>query len=455
MYLPFPQAQAFKICIQMIEELDCGKMVLEQLTEPSSERSGQGIMLGAAVCRTKDGKKVFLKTCSGISKELKRVCEEKNSEEHEIFVPPVVDSLQISSALRKNDSEIHSLTEKINLLKQSRKLVNGKYLNQTQEEKDLCHKRIDLCNESLERVYNLYEFWCADGKKHSLKEMCKGKLPPTGTGDCCAPKLLNYAFKHNMAVLSMAETFYGAQNTKKEQGKLYSPCDERCGLILPFMLGLNILYQDSNIVVVNKQSGLLSVPGKGPLKQDCIVNRLKRLFPDCIEQPSVHRLDMETSGLMVLALTAEAHRELNRQFENRVVQKEYVALIDGVKTEPKTGTMELYFRVDIDNRPHQIWDRENGKNAITEWELLGEETYIDPENKKRQCTRVRFIPHTGRTHQLRLAASDSHGFGIPIIGDTLYGTCKPGERLMLHAKKLSFIHPITQEPMSFTCESDF
>ena len=455
MFAPFPQREAFETCKEMIHELEYGALVLKQVSKESVERSGQGIMLGAAICVDDQNKKVILKTTSGISKELVREVSSLVSDVQEIFVPPVISSQQITQALNKNDKEIHELTEKINNLKQSRKLPGGKYQNQSNEESELCQKRLLLCNESLREVYNLYSFYKADGKKISLLDICKNKLPPTGTGDCCAPKLLNYAFSHSLKIISMAETYYGRETSSKKQGELYSPCDSRCALILPAMLGLNILYQDEDIVVVNKQSGLLSVPGRGPDKQDCIVNRLKRLFPFCIEQPSVHRLDMETSGLMVLALNAEGHKELNRQFENRIVQKEYEALIDGVKTEPKTGSMELYFRVDLDNRPHQIWDEVYGKNAITEWELLGVEEYTAPDGSSRPCTRVRFIPHTGRTHQLRLAASDKHGFGIPIIGDTLYGTCQKGERLMLHAKKLSFIHPKTGEKMDFTCLPDF
>ena len=117
--------------------------------------------------------------------------------------------------------------------------------------------------------------------------------------------------------------------------------------------------------------------------------------------------------------------------------------------------MELFFRVDLDNRPHQMWDETYGKNAITEWTWLGEEKYTAPDGSSRLCTRISFIPHTGRTHQLRLAAADSHGFSVPIIGDTLYGKCDEGERLMLHAEYLSFVHPFTGEKMEFSCPAPF
>ncbi|MBQ4237249.1 MAG: RluA family pseudouridine synthase, partial [Treponema sp.] len=122
---------------------------------------------------------------------------------------------------------------------------------------------------------------------------------------------------------------------------------------------------------------------------------------------------------------------------------------------PKEGQMELYFRVDLDNRPHQMWDETYGKKAVTQWEILDVESYTAPDKSRRFATRVRFIPHTGRTHQLRLAAADSHGFSVPIIGDTLYGKCDEGERLLLHSSKLVFEHPVTKEKMTFISKPPF
>ncbi len=456
MFPPFPQEEAFSVCQKIISALESGVLQFEQIGKISAERSNQGIMIGVAVCQKADGTSVVLNTVSGISKRI------KGSEESGfgVFVEPIVSSEQIECALQKNDLKIHQLTEKINILKQKRKRLDGKFESQTEEEILLVKKRSDLCDESLKKVFALYSFHCADGKIRSLLEICGKKqknLPPTGTGDCCAPKLLDFAFKNQFVVKSLAEVFYGKSNKFRISGKLYEPCNERCSLILPEILGLEILYQDKNIVVVNKQSGLLSVPGRGPEKQDCIVNRLKKLFPHCIQQPSVHRLDMETSGLLVLALDQDSHRNLCRQFEEKKVQKRYVALIDGKLPEkfPKSGKMELYFRVDVENRPHQIWDEIYGKNAVTEWNWLDEETYFAPDGTSRLCTRILFIPHTGRTHQLRLAAADIHGFGVPIIGDTLYGHCENGERLMLHAEYLSFIHPATGKLMEFSCPAPF
>ena len=456
MFPPFPQEEAFAVCKKIIDALEHGILQLEQVGKISAERSWQGIMIGVAVCQKADGTSVILNTVSGISKKIKG----SEAAGFGIFVEPIVSAEKIESALEKNDFQIHQLTEKINLLKKKRKRPDGKFENQTEEEIQLVKQRSFLCDESLKKVFGLYSFHCADGKIRSLLEICRktqNTLPPTGTGDCCAPKLLDFAFKNNFSVKSMAEVFYGKNNKFRVNGKLCEPCDERCALILPEMLGLEILYQDEDIVVVNKQSGLLSVPGRGPEKQDCIVNRLKKLFPQCIPQPSVHRLDMETSGILVLALNEDSHRNLCKQFEEKKVQKRYIALIDGKLPEKfsKNGTMELYFRVDIENRPHQIWDEIYGKNAVTEWNWIDEEIYSSPDGTNRLCTRILFIPHTGRTHQLRLAAADIHGFGVPIIGDTLYGHCEKGERLMLHAEFLSFIHPATGKLMEFSCPASF
>lgn len=440
MFPPFDEELAFKYCKEIILLLEEKKLSLVYTTERiSTERFANGIMIGVLVAKNSVQENKILFTVSGISRKIEGKFQDA------IFVEPIVSSKKIMSALQKNDKEIHLLTEKLKSCSKD-------------NFQELQLRRSALTSESLEKVHELYSFYCFDGKLRSLKQICKKQLPPTGTGDCCAPKLLNFAFKNNLTPLSMCEVFYGKSTEKKISGCKYSPCDERCGLILPEILGLKILYRDKDIIVVNKQSGLLSVPGRGPEKQDCIVNRVKKLFPECIEQPSVHRLDMETSGLMVLAFTKDAHRNLCRQFEEGLVQKKYVALLDGIlakKGIPQTGTMELYFRLDIENRPHQIWDSVYGKKAITEWQILDVEKYLSSLGNKKNVTRILFIPHTGRTHQLRLASADSHGFGVPIIGDTLYGHCEPNERLMLHSCYIKFTHPSTGQIMEFNCESDF
>lgn len=208
---------------------------------------------------------------------------------------------------------------------------------------------------------------------------------------------------------------------------------------------IDIIYRDSSIVVVNKPGGLLSVPGRGPDKQDCLVNRIRALYPECISQPSVHRLDMDTSGLMALALTSDAHRNLSIQFQDRTVKKQYIALLNGV-VEKNQGEINLPFRLDVENRPYQIYDPVHGKTGITLWEKV---EVIDNQ------TRIRFTPLTGRTHQLRLHASHHKGLGFPIVGDRLYGNGKPGDSLFLHATYLNFKHPDNNKLLSFESPSWF
>ncbi len=205
------------------------------------------------------------------------------------------------------------------------------------------------------------------------------------------------------------------------------------------MLEMRVIHQNEHFVVVDKDSGLLSVPGRGPDKQDCVANRIKTLDPFCIDQPSVHRLDMDTSGLMVLAFDKTTHRNLSIQFQDRVVEKKYIALLDGI-VEGEAGIIELPFRLDVDNRPHQIYDEEFGKWGTTHWKKLEE------INGK---TLIEFKPITGRTHQLRVHSAHEKGLGIPIVGDPLYGTGTGPGQLKLHAAELSFFHPITNEKLTF------
>ncbi len=490
MFPPFPQEKAKKILEELIGSIEAGSVTIEQVARTSEERKNQGVMLGALVCTDKDGNEINLITNSGNAKKIILTANAPHDSRPTFqVVGSIVTAQQIEGALSENDAEIHSITSKLKTASYTDGTDSGSLSNEERER--LGKLREKLCSESLEKVHALYKFHCIDGKVRALKEICAeynhGKLPPTGTGDCCAPKLLDYAFAHELIPISLAETAYTApsgRDSSTTEGvplavwsdsgsadsptakpdrpilNLIPPCDERCGILLPAMLGLRILWRDEAICVVNKQSGVLSVPGRGEDKQDCIESRFRRLFGQAVEivQPATHRLDMETSGVMILAFTKAAHREMNRQFEAKEVEKEYIALLDGVlakKGIAEHGTMELFFRLDIENRPHQIWDAENGKSAVTEWQILGVERYHAPDGSVRPATRVLFKPHTGRTHQLRLASADNHGFGVPIIGDTLYGHCDEGERLMLHAQKITFTHPVTGERMTIECEAEF
>lgn len=209
--------------------------------------------------------------------------------------------------------------------------------------------------------------------------------------------------------------------------------------------GLTIVHEERSFVVVDKPSGLLSVPGKGAANQDCVVSRFRELYPDSIVQPSVHRLDQDTSGLLVMARTEAAHRNLSIQFMERLVGKRYVALLDGIVDE-NAGIIELAFRLDPDNRPYQVYDPEKGKLGTTRWRKLGIE---------QGCTRVEFMPMTGRTHQLRLHAAHEKGLGVPIVGDRLYGAGTGPGQLKLHASILRFRHPDDRSPLTFSSPPPF
>lgn len=209
-------------------------------------------------------------------------------------------------------------------------------------------------------------------------------------------------------------------------------------------LQLDVLHEDHDIIVVNKPSGLLSVPGRGADMQDSVVRRLQEYRSDCLlKHPEVHRLDMDTSGLLVVTFYRDAHRELSRQFEHREVEKRYLALLEG-KVSGKEGLISLPFCRDYPNRPRQMFDVKHGKTGVTLWKKLGEED---------GCTRIEFRPRTGRTHQLRLHASHPLGLNTPIVGDRLYGNGTAPGQLKLHACFLAFTHPVTGERLTFSNQS--
>ena len=459
MFPPFPQEAARHYCQKLISLIEEGKIKLRQLSRESLERKGQGLMIGCLVCWKKaendfSGRRLVLYALSGNSKAFELSDGYSVADlfkEEVIFVPSIVSIEAINEALAENDEKIHKLTDEINKLT----LVNNQRSN-------LIRQRTFLTDQSLKKVFSIYDFTRFDGKKISLNQIISNhsfRMPPTGTGDCCAPKLLSYAFEHDLEPVSMDEVYYGRDTANKKNGISYPPCDERCGYILPSILGLEILYCDKDILVINKPSGLLSVPGRGENKQDCAEARVRKLFPQAPLQPAVHRLDMETSGILILALNTQSHRALNEDFAAGRIQKKYVALLDGILYGKGEGRTELPFRLDPDNRPHQIYDALNGKIGITDWKKLRVESLRNPvSNSVKKVTRVEFIPHTGRTHQLRLAAScstDLGGLGLPIVGDSLYGQPQAGERLMLHAKEITFHHPTSGEILHIECKEDF
>ena len=392
-----PVEEAKTECLKLIEELDSCPLG-QALMVP-----GHGRMFGVLVCT--DG--TVLRAFSG---------ELEGELLVDGFVPPLFDVDSYRTVLYRYD-----------------KLIKG----------SLDHR--NLSRKCWEELKELYSFSCFDGSIIKITSVLPNSQ--SGTGDCCAPRLLSHAYFLGKKPASLCEFFYGSGSM--EHKSFQSPCDSRCKPLLPFIIGLDIIYQDSDIVVVNKPSGMLSIEGKGEDKQDCVASRVRSFFPSCISQPCIHRLDQATSGLMVLGLTKEAHDRLSLDFENRQVHKEYEALVEGLILE-ENGTIDLPIRLDVDNRPHQIVDLVQGKNAVTDWERLSIENLYG-----QKVTRLRLIPKTGRTHQLRVHCA--FGLGRPILGDPLYGNGQKEEvpRLMLQARNLSFNHPITGKLMSFELDADF
>jgi tRNA pseudouridine32 synthase/23S rRNA pseudouridine746 synthase len=431
---PFPEDLARQHALALQRQLDENRCIdfesEKQLSTDLLFGPARGQMFGILVCRDKAGNEVVLKAFSGQYGGRYLV---------DGWVPPVCDPDRFASVVSRYDGKIHALTEQAERETGSRA-------------DELRQERKALSRACLHELYGLFRFRTIDGALLPLVEICTDRIPPTGMGDCCAPKLLHYAFSNDLHPVSMAEFYYGKENRSKtrEHKRFYGPCDDKCRPLLHRMLGLDIVYCDPSLVVVNKDAGLLSVPGRGEENRDSVETRIRRLFPHSIGQPAVHRLDMDTSGLLLLCLDAAAHRNLSRQFMERSIEKSYVALLEGVVKE-RTGTIDLPFRLDVENRPRQIYDRERGKRGLTHWEKLDVE-YIAGH---RQATRVRFVPKTGRTHQLRVHSAHHYGLGHPIVGDRLYGNRDLETRMYLHATTISFLHPVTGTPMHFESSPPF
>ncbi|ENS5605532.1 RNA pseudouridine synthase [Vibrio mimicus] len=314
------------------------------------------------------------------------------------------------------------------------------------------------------KLFTGYRFANIAGVEKNLVELfsvTKNPLPPAGSGECAAPKLLHYAFKHQLKPIALAEFWWGRspKSEIRQHKKFYPACQSKCQPILAHMLQgmelddnpllsnpaadkeISIVYQDEAIVVVNKPAEFLSVPGVHV--HDSVLTRLQEQFSEAEGVFALHRLDMSTSGLLVFALTRRANKHLQKQFITRAVQKRYVAMLDGTLADEQ-GEIELPLCGDLDDRPRQKVCWQQGKPALTYWETVAVE---------QGRTRVYLYPHTGRTHQLRVHCAHHLGLNCPIVGDDLYGT--QDQRLHLHAEKLSFSHPYTKQPMTFEVAADF
>ena len=355
------------------------------------------------------------------------------------FVPPVYDAQQPDGHFKTTEREI-SLTTRHSPLTSKQ---------MSQELQTWLFHQYQLLNARGE-VKDLVDIWQEYYSRPKLRQ--KYPLPPGGTGDCCAPKLLQYAYQHYLHPVCMAEFWWG-QSTKEELRQhlnYYPACRGKCMPILTWMLqGLDVdpnpetlgyehmeiptIYEDNDILVVDKPSGILSVPGR--MEDYSVETVMQQRYPGSIV---AHRLDMGTSGLLIVAKHIEAYHPLQQQFIRHEVKKKYVALLE--HTGQGSGIVSLPMRPDPMNRPRQVVDMEHGKRAVTRYEFISDHL-------------VALWPETGRTHQLRIHCAHPDGLSNPIVGDELYGT--KGQRLCLHAAEIWFKHPISGEEMHFETTPDF
>ena len=355
------------------------------------------------------------------------------------FVPPVYDAQQPDGHFKTTEREI-SLTTRHSPLTSKQ---------MSQELQTWLFHQYQLLNARGE-VKDLVDIWQEYYSRPKLRQ--KYPLPPGGTGDCCAPKLLQYAYQHYLHPVCMAEFWWG-QSTKEELRQhlnYYPACRGKCMPILTWMLqGLDVdpnpetlgyehmeiptIYEDNDILVVDKPSGILSVPGR--MADYSVETVMQQRYPGSIV---AHRLDMGTSGLLIVAKHIEAYHPLQQQFIRHEVKKKYVALLE--HAGQGSGIVSLPMRPDPMNRPRQVVDMEHGKRAVTRYEFISDHL-------------VALWPETGRTHQLRIHCAHPDGLSNPIVGDELYGT--KGQRLCLHAADIWFKHPISGEEMHFETTPNF
>lgn len=315
-----------------------------------------------------------------------------------------------------------------------------------------------------QKIISEYVFLNQSGAQKSLADIFQcdaANPPPGGAGECAAPKLLQYAFLHQLKPIALAEFWWGESPASeiRKHGHFYPACRGKCLPILTHMLegidmeddpmlsspvitqDIKVLFEDDFLLVIHKPAGMLSVPGRNAVES--VYSRMKTLFPEATGPLIVHRLDRATSGLMLIARTMEVYKNLQQQFLHRNIQKRYVALLDGM-IEGDTGIIDLPLRVDLDDRPRQLVCYEYGKAAVTEWKVL---------ERSNGQTRVHFFPLTGRTHQLRVHAAHHQGLNTPIVGDDIYGD--KAERLFLHAEYIAFEHPVSGEKLFFQVTAEF
>ena len=410
---------------------------------PESELHRQGKMFGVLVVESPETGNISFLTAFSAQLDGLYILEN--------FVPPVEDFSSLPAGSSREESQ-----------KLQREYFGRFTLtNGLGEEKSLLEIFAD------EKPILSAEEWFAGRREHGRKLRNEQGLPmpPSGAGECCAPKLLQYALRHGLKPVALAEFWVGApgKTEVRQEGQFYPPCSGRCGPILRHMLrgidvepapeelraeslclDMEVVYEDESLLVVNKPSGLLSVPGKSG--EPSVTSYLSEQR----KQPvlAAHRLDQDTSGLLVLAKNEEVYKRLQAYFQRRDILKRYEAVImpQADTPLPHEGTINLPLLPNPYDRPRQMISIEHGKPAITRFQVR--------EQRPDGCWLVDFFPLTGRTHQLRVHAAHPLGLNAPIVGDRLYGGT-PHPRLLLHAAEIRFAHPLTAEQMHFSLPSLF
>lgn len=362
-----------------------------------------------------------------------------------------------SSVIADAETEVKSITDAVDALKSERKRRSA----------DLQHW-----------LFRQFVVLNARGERRDLCEIFAGtpqKEPPSGAGECAAPKLLQYAYENGFTPIAMAEFWYGKspKGVVRHDGEFYPACRGKCLPILSFMLQglrvesplgrksekrqIRVLYEDDSIVAVDKPAGMLSVPGKIP--SESLTDLMRQRCPDASGLMPVHRLDMDTSGIVIFAKSLEVYKDLQKQFASHAIRKEYEALLCGIVPAdiPKEGRIELPIGPDYENRPMQMVREEFGKRAVTEYKIIGTGK-IGVGDGQIDVTRIVLHPITGRTHQLRVHCAHPQGLGVPILGDPIYGrrnNTKYHGRMCLHAKKIEFTHPVNGEEISIETQVEF
>ena len=384
----------------------------------------EGKMFGVLVVETAQQQLGFLAAYSGLL---------EGHNDWGYFVPPIFDAQQPNGYFKTREREIMASEEHKQMSQELQTWLFHQYqlLNARGETKDLVDVWQDYhCSERIRRKF---------------------PLPPGGTGDCCAPKLLQYAYKEGLKPICMAEFWWGEspKNLIRHHEQFYPACRGKCKPVLTWMmqgldvdpspeetntshLGAEIVYEDEAVVVVNKPSGMLSMPGRQETYS--VATWAEERWPGSMV---AHRLDMSTSGIILVAKTEEAYHALQEQFTERVIKKKYFAIVEGIPKD-EHGIVKLPLSSDPMNRPCQIVDHEHGKQAITEYRILA---------TRQDHTLLALWPHTGRTHQLRMHCAHHEGLGCPILGDELYG--RKADRLYLQAQAITFVHPVTNKRMHF------